>query len=287
MKTRLGQGILVALYRRPSYSPLQHRINDTAVLDETVSHLAAKGWDVVTTNEAEVEQGRIPGGRLYLNMCQGPLASEYLLPLENDGALIVNKASSVLHCHRHRMARLLQESRVAFPETLIIQSSDPAHERDRRLDFCGRHPRVWVKRGDVHAERPEDVVSVASGSVSGIMASFAARGVPWVAIQEHVPGPVIKFYGIRDGSYFRWYPAERRAGPFEGLVGSGTLRGLAFEAAAVLGLDVFGGDAVLPSPDRPVLIDMNDWPSFAALRSEAAPAIATYVDHRANPGESE
>jgi len=43
---------------------------------------------------------------------------------------------------------------------------------------------------------------------------------------------------------------------------------------------VFGGDVAFPEPDRPVLIDINDWPSFAPFRDEAARAIADYVTHR-------
>jgi hypothetical protein len=42
-------------------------------------------------------------------------------------------------------------------------------------------------------------------------------------------------------------------------------------------LEVFGGDAVFPRDDHPVLIDINDWPSFALFRAEAAAGIAEYV----------
>jgi glutathione synthase/RimK-type ligase-like ATP-grasp enzyme len=59
------------------------------------------------------------------------------------------------------------------------------------------------------------------------------------------------------------------------------LQELAFCAAETVGLEVFGGDVAIPSPDRPVLIDINDWPSFAPFRTEAAGAIADYVDAKA------
>jgi len=51
---------LVAIYRSPSYSPLQHRVNDTAIMDATVERLAAQGWRAIKTTEREVEQGRLP-----------------------------------------------------------------------------------------------------------------------------------------------------------------------------------------------------------------------------------
>ena len=67
---------LVAIYRSPSYSPQQHRVNDTAILDATVGLLEAGGWRAIKTTELEVEQGRLPAAELYLNMCQGSLAAE-------------------------------------------------------------------------------------------------------------------------------------------------------------------------------------------------------------------
>ena len=92
-----------------------------------------------------------------------------------------------------------------------------------------------------------------------------------------MPGPVIKFYGVAGGHFFRWYDAAVGVGGPRPEVDEARLRALAFAAADRLGLHVFGGDAVLPSPNRPVLIDLNDWPSFAPFRAEAAQAIARLV----------
>ena len=60
------------------------------------------------------------------------------------------------------------------------------------------------------------------------------------------------------------------------------LKELVFAAARAVGLEVFGGDVAFPEPDAPVLIDLNDWPSFAPIRGPAARAIAGYV-HAARP----
>src|SRR6059058_5488372 len=114
---------LVAIYRSPSYSPQQHRVNDTAILDATVGLLEAGGWRAVKTTELEVEQGRLPTAELYLNMCQGSLAAEQLMPLESDGIVVVNRPSSALNCHRYRLVRRLRDSTLPFPRTLILASS--------------------------------------------------------------------------------------------------------------------------------------------------------------------
>ena len=81
---------LVALYRRPSYSPLQHRTNDTAILEATAAELSHAGWDVTGATESDVEGGRLPGADLYLNMCQGTKASERLSAVGVGSARVVN-----------------------------------------------------------------------------------------------------------------------------------------------------------------------------------------------------
>jgi len=271
---------LVAIYRSPSYSPLQHGVNDTAILDATVGLLEATGWRATKTTELEVELGRLPAAELYLNMCQGSLAAEQLMPLESDGIVVVNRPSSALNCHRYRLVRRLGDSTLPFPRTLILASSAPLPP-PAQLGALGRdHQKVWIKRGDVHAERPEDVVATTLDALPEALRAFTGRGIPWVALQEHVPGPVVKFYGVTDGRFFNWYGADAGFAGERPQVDENHLKALAFEAAAILGLEVFGGDVAFPEPDRPVLIDINDWPSFAPFREPAARAIAAYITHR-------
>ena len=271
---------VVAIYRNPSYSPLQHRNNDTAILDATVAHLADRGWRVVRTSEVEVANGHLPAAPLYLNMCQGPLASEQLMPLEADGAIVINRPSSVLNCHRHRLVKHLADSTLSFPKTLVVASTARITPEQLR-ELAGEENKVWIKRGDVHAERPEDVVAVPAEGVAAAMAAFADRGIAWVALQQHVPGPVVKFYGLADGRFFRWYPAAN-GGTVP--IDEDRLKALAFDAASHLNLEVFGGDVAFPRPSRPVLIDINDWPSFAPFREQAAQAIADYIFERLEEG---
>jgi hypothetical protein len=271
---------LVAVYRRPSYSPLQHRSNDTAILADTAAELARRGWRVTNTSEQEVEKGRLPPGALYLNMCQGSLASEQLMPLEADGALVVNRPTSVLNCHRHRLVKRMAATSLAFPRTLVQASSARPPSPEQLKALAPDCPKVWIKRGDVHAERREDVVAAAVDEVGDTLAAFAERGIAWVALQQHVPGPVVKFYAVTDGRFFRWYGADAGFGKERPEIDEDRLKALAFDAAALLGLEVFGGDVAFPTANRPVLIDINDWPSFAPFRTEAAVAIAEYIQDR-------
>lgn len=288
---------VVALYRQSSYSPAQHRTNDTAILDETLAHFVDAGWDTVRVDERALEgagaatltagdRDAIPAvvpedATLYLSMCQGP-ATARLLGLEARGAQLINRPSSVLDCHRHRLVPALAAANVPFPATDVIDLAAPdaaarvaASAVVRAALAAGA--RVWIKRGDVHAERADDVVVVPAAMAPSAAAEFQGRGIGRVALQADVTGPVIKFYGVADGSFFRWYDATAGVDGPRPPVDEARLRALAFGAARALGLDVFGGDVALPAPDAPVLIDLNDWPSFAPFRAEAARAIARYA----------
>src|SRR5213079_2905631 len=96
-------------------------------------------------------------------------------------------------------------------------------------------------------------------------------------LQAHVGGPIVKFYAVADGRFFSWYSADGAKVD----ISEQSLRELVFAAARAVGLEVFGGDVAFPQPDAPVLIDLNDWPSFAPVRVAAAAAIAAYIDEKA------
>ena len=150
---------LVALYRSPTYSPAQHRSNDTAILDDTITALEQRGWQVTRSGEADVAAGRLPAADLYVNMCQGPAASERLLDLVPAEALAVNPPESVLNCHRHRLVGHMAAAGLPFPRTLIVPTADPAALLPLVHQLNGDGRPVWVKRGDVHAETSADVVA--------------------------------------------------------------------------------------------------------------------------------
>ena len=272
---------LVALYRSPTYSPEAHRRNDTAILDDTVVALEHRGWSVTRSGEGDVAAGRLPAAELYVNMCQGPAASERLLQLVPQAAIAVNPPDSVLNCHRHRLVARMAAAGLAFPRTLIVSTAEPQAVMPIVHQLNGDGRPVWVKRGDVHAETSADVVAAKEAGVTDAIAAFARRGVSRVALQAHVGGPIVKFYAVADGRFFAWYAAD----PGRVEICEQSLKTLVFAAARAVGLEVFGGDVAFPKPDAPVLIDLNDWPSFAPVRAAAAAAIAAYIDEKATNGK--
>src|SRR5262249_61130958 len=71
---------------------------------------------------------------------------------------------------------------------------------------------VWVKRYDFHATEAHDVMYAASEEGwREALHGFAKRGIPFVVAQEHVPGDLVKFYGVTDAaapvaaSWFEWF----------------------------------------------------------------------------------
>jgi hypothetical protein len=105
-------------------------------------------------------------------------------------------------------------------------------------------------------------------------------------LQPHIEGDLVKFYGIggnvrADGTpaWFRWFyhKNQKVAGhPLDPIALGRSVR----RAAAALGLDVYGGDAIATPAGVSVLIDVNAWPSFALYRDEAATAIAEHLARR-------
>lgn len=70
----------------------------------------------------------------------------------------------------------------------------------------------------------------------------------------------MKFYGVRDEFF---YPE-----------GMDNLRHEAERLAAIIGIDVYGGDCIVCADGTFAIIDFNDWPSFSPCVEEAAEHIA-------------
>jgi hypothetical protein len=145
---------------------------------------------------------------------------------------------------------------------------------------------VWVKRYDFHATQPSDVIYTASeAGWHEALDRFAKRGIPFIIAQEHVSGDLVKFYGVRGemrpvaANWFEWF-YHRDKGMLGHSFEVARLRDAAFGAAAVLGLEVFGGDAVIQEDGKPMIIDINAWPSYARYRERAAQAIADHLAER-------
>jgi len=237
---------------------------DAAILTETARRLRRLGFAVrLAGAEEPIEcEGRLPA--LVLAMCQGKGALARLEEMA-ERVPIVNPPEAIANCYRERMVEILAARAVPFARTVVVGTAE------------GRRPPVepplWVKRPDVHAMEPGDVVFAATlDEASRAIGLLYDRGIRRAVLQRHIEGEVVKFYAVAGGRFFY---CERTGKPWKD--GCGELKELAEKAAEALGLAVYGGDAVIEQGGGIRLIDVNDWPSFSSCREEAAQAIATSV----------
>jgi hypothetical protein len=160
---------------------------------------------------------------------------------------------------------------LSYPPTEVRRTSAEANAAPPA--FEAEHG-YWVKRGDVHNTCSYDVVFARDWrEVDAIRREFESREIKDMAVQRHTDGDLIKFYGVGPGQWFTWFyhdPSTARRLPFE-LEDLATQAELAAKAVAV---EIFGGDAIVAPDGKIFVIDINSWPSFARVRSEAAVQIA-------------
>lgn len=259
----------LGIAREPVFSPGKVDA-DRAILEAVADALRARGHEVAVTDPDDLPR-RPACGTTVFTMAQGPEALGLLREWEEDGLRVVNSVAGVLNTHRHRMCERLADAGVGAPETVLVSTAAPARWPSW-LDVDGG----WLKRGDVHATAAGDVRYVRGGGDAAVgAADLAARGIPRAVLQRHVAGVVVKFYAVADG-FLAWYapPATPITLTPEQ---TSALEALVTRAARALGLEVFGGDVVVGA-DGLRLIDLNDWPSYAACRPAAARAIATRLE---------
>jgi hypothetical protein len=261
------------LFREREHSPGRES-DDAEILRLTSKYLESHGVQVELRAPEELTAAEGPPDGVFL-MCERMEALRVLLAWQERGVRQVNTPLAVLNTYRERMIAQLREANVPFIESRVIAT------QGAEADL---HGPVWVKRPDVHNTQEGDVVFARTrDEAAAALAGLAARGFERAVLQPPVEGDLIKFYGVGGGggedggpAWFRWFyhKDQRVAGhAFE----VGRLARLVRAAAAALGLEVYGGDAIASAGGGLVLLDVNAWPSFALYRDEAAPVIAAYL----------
>jgi hypothetical protein len=207
----------------------------------------------------------------YVSMGRNQDTLNWLGNFEREQIPVVNCTASVMLCNMRNVQMSIMEGMdVPVPP---------------RIGDDG----YWVKRGYGSSETEQDVQYAADYEEACRKSDeMMARGVFVTEVRAHVSGDLVKFYGVRGTDFFRCYypgddgdwkfPDEARNGrPHHYAYDAVRLHELMDEAAATIHLDVYGGDCIIRPDGQPVLIDLNDWPSFSRCREEAAVAIAARV----------
>ncbi len=276
---------IAGISRAPIYSP-NSVDNDGAIFLTVLQRLEAMGHQVRVYQEEDLLHDIIQEKYIF-NMVRSYEAVSKLQELETLGVVAVNSGFGIENCRREQMTLLFQQYGIPQPESIVC---------DLEQDFIGAKPNVlssesscWVKRADGHTTQANDVVFVSHTSkLPEVLEDFVKRDIDRVVVSLHMPGDLIKFYGVAGTSFFHWfYPSVAHHSKFGLEEINGAPKGITFsveqlqticnKAAEVLAIDVYGGDAIV-APDGTInIIDFNDWPSFAPCRQEGAKAIAQAI----------
>ena len=201
-----------------------------------------------------------------ISMARSTKALECLGQLEQSGIQVLNSSAGVWACQRSNVDKVMRENHLPFP---------PDEGNDG----------YWVKRADASAQSKEDVCFCQDWTeVENVKSAFMQRGIINIVIQAHVKGDVVKFYGVEDTGFFRYYYSsddtetkfgdeERNGKPQYYPFSSSNLQVDAEKLACLVQTPIYGGDAIVREDGSYVIIDFNDFPSFSRCREEAAKAI--------------
>lgn len=268
----------LGVFRELQNSP-GRETDDALILKEVLEMLEVLGVKTTALTPEELDGADLSGYDAVIPMCEAPPRIARLdgEAARRAGTLWVNPPSTVRACYRTAMVPALAaaEGVVQPPSEVRPMDGGPGAPPA----FPAPHG-WWAKRGDVHNTCDRDVVRVAGWQdAAAVHADFAARGIRHWVLQAHVPGDLIKFYGVGPGRWFTWFyhdPVRARRTPFD----MDALAGQAVRGAEALRLEVFGGDAIIREDGSPVLIDLNSWPSFARVRRGAAVQISWHIQRR-------
>ena len=277
----LNNNTIAAIRRSPEFSPNSVE-NDAAIFDTVVTKLRDLGYQV-----KEYEENRFihkyEDEKVIFHMGRRWKTLAKLLNLEEKGVKVFNSANAVVECDRFNMTIALLSACIPHPDTVILMSNE--EDVLQKVPFA----KMWVKRADGHTTTKEDVCFVDNISeLPTVLLQFANRGIKKVVINRHLEGNLVKFYGVSDTDFFHWfYPFEENHSKFGQEVINGhdsrlkfdqiQLESICRKAASVLGLQIWGGDAIVSDDDQIQVIDFNDFPSFNPCREEAAAAMVKII----------
>ncbi len=283
----MAQTKIAAVMRAGVYSP-NHIGNDATIMNTVAEQLRKRGCEVRIYTEEQFAAGNATED-VVINMCRERRSTELLQQMEDSGCLVINSGYGIENCIRERQARILLGSGIPYPQSIIVDTDEAVARRLEKMDMR----QCWIKRGDFHAQHAEDVCYVRTpAEAQDVLQEYFLRGFRRAVISRHLPGRLVKFYGVAGTNFFHWFrPFEEEPRGLKSVLAAGSdadtrqaekavdanLRTLCSRAANELNLVVYGGECIEASDGTLTIIDFNDWPSFSACRQDAATNIAKAV----------
>lgn len=267
---------IAAIMRAGVYSP-NHIGNDATILNTVAEQLRKRGCEVKIYSEEQFCSNAVTEP-VIINMCRERHSTDLLQELEGKGTLVINSGFGIENCIRERQARILLGSNIPYPQSIIVDTDEVVKSRLQKLGMT----QCWIKRGDFHAQHAEDVSYVRTpAEAQDVLQEYFLRGFRRAVISRHLPGRLVKFYGVEGTNFFHWFrpydPDNIKPRDEQNRATDETLKTLCRKAARELNLVVYGGECIQADDGSLSIIDFNDWPSFSSCRQEAATNIAKAV----------
>ncbi len=247
--------------------------NDAAILECIATELTRRGAEVVSIGE----ENEIPDDiTAVCTMSRTESTIERLRQAEQRGIAVINTTTAVGNCSRERFMKILYENDIPQPPFTTVNNANGLN--------AAYFP-CWLKKSKGWSNHKDDVTFAPTmqEAVTAI-GQMASRGITECIQMIHCPGDIIKFYGIGDSFFHHCYPAGGKFGkedingvPKHYSFDTQTLKNIAQRAARAVGVEVYGGDAIVTPQGEIFIIDLNDFPSFTAIRDTAAVEIATLI----------
>lgn len=268
---------VVGIRRAQRFSPNSVE-RDAAICQAVADCLGRQGYDVSLHAEEAFTPSLAQGAAAVFSMARG---TETVAALERLSTPVVNPVAGLRNARRGDMTRIFAEAGIPMPRSWMVRTDGTLPDAD-----CP----CWLKRTDECAQASGDVVYAhGRDELAAAMRRFADRGLREAVVCEHLPGDLVKFYGVKGTGFFEYYyptagdgfskfGLERHNGAarfyaFDAAV----LAATADRAASLLNLPVYGGDCIVGADGEVRLIDFNDWPSFSRCCDRAAEAITSVI----------
>ena len=263
---------IVTIARNPIDSP-NMTANDAAILERVTALLKEQGAEVVSIGKGQ----EIPHDtQVVCTMSRTANTIEQLKRAEEHGIIVINSTTAVENCSRTRFMEILRSKGIPQPAYSIAGSKDTA------VNDC--YP-CWIKKADGWSNHKEDVCFAKnSAEANNAIEQMTRRGIKECIRMQHCEGDIVKFYGIADRLFHFTYPQGGKFGheeingaPRHYAFDATALKVIAQRAAQAIGIEIYGGDAIITPQGDIFIIDMNDFPSFTAIRETATVEIAGLI----------
>lgn len=272
---------ILAILRSPRFSPNSEE-KDRLIMKALTDNLSAEGHAITTINEEDIQAcydiintdncraAPCLHADIILNMGRKPTVLKLLKEKEASGTIVINSPKSIEACNRRQI------------DMLMRQNGMPVAPENGKEGW-------WIKRCDETAQTANDIRYAANEQekVATLMA-LKQRNITDVLVTAHVPGDLIKFYGIADSDFFAtFYPTDDCNNKFQNekingkarhyIYNEQEMRDCAEKIAHIIGISFYGGDCIVKRDGSFVFIDFNDWPSFSRCREAASQTMAQQI----------